>query len=353
MTITAASLEPFDIRLTQAISTSRGSLGDRSGVRVMLTDSTGVVGLGETAPIPGLDAPSVDAIAAELTPFLDTLVGADVSEALAGLDQSGLSVIARFGVHTALADLASGSAELPLHAWLRAGSGGTIRTNALVSSDNPATVHSQVSEAIANGARSVKLKVGVLDPSADVTRIIAASEAAGPAVELRLDANGAWTDEQVRFVVGRVGQHRLSYIEDPTDDPHVFGSLERELGVRMAYDVSPDLRGDVRRIVDDFDQSVFVVKPVAVGGVDRVLDLSRALGSERTLVVTSSIDGPVALLAALHAAAALPDELTAHGLATADLVRGMPHELHPVSGAVQLAPDAVGLGATDLLDVSA
>ena len=338
MKLASAIASPIDIRLTETVPTGAGGVGDRGGLRLLITTSDGHIGLGETAPIPGVDGYGIEALGAEVSKWSAAAEGKNPEELLSDLDNLGLSALARFAVHTSLIDLVAASQGIPLSQYLRAGSPATVAVNSLVSATNPGAVHTQVSEQVAEGIATIKLKVGVAAPTADVTRIIAASEAAGPRVKLRLDANGAWDRETAERVLGRVGYHRVSYVEDPTDDPSEYGAIQESTGVRVALDLPPDTAPLVA--LETSQASVLVVKPAAIGGVDRILDLARQY-DDLEIVVSSSIDREIALAAAIHVAAALPTE-TAHGLSTGSIVRSMPSELIASAGHV-VVPTSVGV----------
>ncbi len=338
MKLATAIASPIDIRLTETVPTGAGGIGDRGGLRLLITTNDGYIGLGETAPIPGVKGYGIESLGGEISKWSAASEGKNPQELLEGLDGVGLSALARFAVHTALVDLIAGANGIPLSQYLRAGSPETVSVNSLVSAANPGAVHSQVSEEVAEGVTSIKLKVGVAEPTSDVTRIIAASEAAGPNVELRLDANRAWDRETAERVLGRVGYHRISYIEDPTDKLEEYGLIRESTGVRVALDLPPDI--SPQQALETSGASVLVVKPAAIGGVDRILDLARKY-DDLTLVVSSSIDREIALAAAIHAASALPVP-TAHGLSTGSIVRSMPTELL-ASGGVMKVPTSIGV----------
>ena len=331
MQISNASSSPFDIRLTESLTTGSGGIGDRGGIAVEVTTASGLTGRGQTASIPGMDSPGLEALAVEAEQWCKSAEGSSVGEALAGLDSVSTNPLARFALHTALADLASQDAGLPLSQWLRAGAAGTVIANGLVTELNPGAVHSHTRQLVLDGATAIKLKVGAVESAQDVTRIIAASEAAGPHVSLRLDANGAWSREAVERVIGRVGRHRIDYIEDPTAIPTEFRAIEEATGVAVARDIP--VTTDAASAVAEANVAVAVVKPAAVGGVDKVIDLVRSLPDLR-VIVTSSIDREIGLAAAIHAAAALPNNDDAHGLSTAMFVRGMPDSLLPHNGSI-------------------
>ena len=238
--IVSSETSSIDIRLTESLTTASGGIGDRGGVRLTITTSNGLSGLGESAPIPGIEGPRLEMIASEIDRWSSTMLDTQVSEAVDRLDGAELSPLARFAVHTALIDVVSQDAGVPLSQWLRAGAQGVVNVNGLVSESNPGAVHARVNELVAEGTSCIKLKVGAEEPALDVTRIIAASEAAGPGVELRLDANRAWDAETVERVVGRVGKHRIAYIEDPTPTPadyrHIGGRPVGDSARRIAAD---------------------------------------------------------------------------------------------------------------------
>ena len=338
MKLASAIASPIDIRLTETVPTGAGGIGDRGGLRLLITTSDGHIGLGETAHIPGTSGYGIETLGAEISKWSAAAEGKNPEELLAGIDAVGLSALARFAVHTALVDLVAGAQGIPLAQYLRAGSPDTVAVNSLVSAANPGSVHSQVGEHVAKGVSAIKLKVGVSAPTADVTRIIAASEAAGPGVELRLDANRAWDRETAERVLGRVGYHRIAYIEDPTGDASEYGAIQESTGVQVALDLPAD--ATPRIALENSGASVLVVKPAAIGGVDRILDLAREY-NDLLIVVSSSIDREIALAAAIHAAAALPTD-RAHGLATGSIVRSMPDDLIAANGRINV-PTSIGV----------
>lgn len=341
MKLRSVSLEPFDIRLATDLRTSAGSIGDRSGIAIRLESDDGVTGEGEAAPVPGRPSAGLDAMAGTLHAWAGQAEGADIDTLLADLDSTPLEGPSRFGVHTAIVDLLARNAGVPLHQFLRSGANPVVATSALVSSDSPAEVHDSCRTAVADGFGAVKLKVAAVDPSMDVTRIIAASEACGADVELRLDANHGWTADQVEFVVGRVGPKRLGYIEDPTPDRSDYESLADATGIAIAVDL---VEGDVPdRVLIESGARVLVVKAAAIGGIDRLLDAARSIGRDHRMILSSSIDGTVGLLAGLHVAAALPIP-DIHGLGTARVVRGIPEFLVPNDGRIEL-PASPGVGS--------
>ena len=338
MQIINAESSSIDIRLNESFPTASGTVGDRGGLRVRLQIDGAPEGVGETAPIPGIDGPGLESIAAEIDTWCAAAVGTSLDDAFGHLTASPASPspLARFAIHTALIDAKSRAAGIPLSQMLRVGAMTQVRVNALVSEANPGAVHARVMQLVNDGMHAIKLKVGAVEPAQDVTRIIAASEAAGPNVALRLDANRSWDAETAERVVGRVGMHRIDYLEDPTSDVSEFHSIEVATGVSVALDLP--LTNDPIAEIERANTSIVVIKPAAIGGVDRIMDLARDM-PDVDIVISSSIDREVALSAAIHAAAALPRSTRPHGLATGTIVRNMPASLIPTDGVLDVSAE--------------
>lgn len=77
----------------------------------------------------------------------------------------------------------------------------------------------------AAGHRRVKIKVG-RDPARDVERVRLAREVLGPALELMVDANGAYTVAQAIAMADRFAAHAVSYFEEPVSADDLDGLRE-------------------------------------------------------------------------------------------------------------------------------
>lgn len=74
----------------------------------------------------------------------------------------------------------------------------------------------------AAGHRRVKIKIG-RDPAADVDRVRVARDAVGPAIELMVDANGAYTRKQALAIAERIAAHGVVYFEEPVSSDDLDG----------------------------------------------------------------------------------------------------------------------------------
>jgi len=303
--------EPFSLDLATPLSTSRGRIERREGFLVRI-ERDGRVGLGEATPLPGWTE-SLDACEAALAGWSN---GEQTD--LAGF---ATAPAARHGLELAITDAEARTAGESLATFLADGSpADTVPVNATVGDGPPEATARATLEAVEDGYRAVKVKVGARDPESDVTRMHAAREAAGDEVELRADANGAWDSQTAERLLDVAAELDFAYVEQPlaADDLSGHAALRgRDVGI--ALDESLAVEGP-ERVLTAEAADVLVCKPMVLGGPRRTLDLARR-ASERGVdaVVTTTIDAVVARVGAVHVAAALPD-VGACGLATGSML---------------------------------
>jgi len=226
-----------------------------------------------------------------------------------------------------------------------------IEVNALVTSEVPASVRREASAAVAQGYRTVKLKVGALGLACDEARVAAARDAVGADTRIRLDANGGWREPEAEQAIARFAPYRIELLEQPVDARDLAG-LAR-LSARSPIPIAADeaLAGGyaLDEILARAAASILVLKPAALGGLrasQRAAARARAAGWG--VVVTSTLDSALGVAAALQLAAALPGPQLAAGLATSGRFEcDLADFPSPSQGALDL-PDRVGLGVAPL-----
>ena len=208
--------------------------------------------------------------------------------------------------------------------------------NATISATDRASAADAALRAASEGFRCVKVKVGVGD---DAGRVAAVRAAAGTDVDVRLDANGAWTVEEAIAAIEALAPAGLELVEEPVHGLHELAQVRRSVAVRVAMDESAAIPGALASSAAD----AVCLKLGRCGGISGLLaaaSLVRATGAEA--YVASTLDGPVGIAAALHAAAAL-SPLPACGLATLAMFDERIDVLPVRDGAIAV-PDAAGLG---------
>jgi L-alanine-DL-glutamate epimerase-like enolase superfamily enzyme len=163
------------------------------------------------------------------------------------------------------------------------------------------------------GFRCVKVKVGVGD---DAGRLAAIRAAAGPQMLLRVDANGAWQSvEEAVLSLRALAPSGLELAEEPVHGVGLLRELRAVSPVPIAMDETAAEAGAGSSGATDA-VCLKIARCGGIGGLLREAAEARAAGS--AVYVASTLDGPVGIAAALHAAAALAADgpLPPCGLAT-------------------------------------
>jgi L-alanine-DL-glutamate epimerase-like enolase superfamily enzyme len=333
-------LRTFSFR--RPLQTSFGELRVRETLELTLTDDDGVTGRGEAAPLEAYDGVPLHVAAKALEQYRPVLARADELGGPRVLDSCrAIADVppAIAAVDVALWDRAARREGRPLAELLTDRAAWAVPVNATIGAEDRAGAASAAAEAVAQGFETVKVKVGVGD---DAGRIAAVRAAIGPDVALRVDANGAWTVEQAIASIAALAPAGLELVEEPVHGVHELAQVRRSVPVRIAMDETAAVPGALASGSADA-VALKLSRCSGVSGLLAAAELVRATGAEP--YVTSMLDGPVGVAAALHAAAALGGgrDMLACGLATLPLFDGTEGVLPVEDGAIAV-PDLVGLG---------
>ncbi len=316
-------LREFSLELRHPVITSRGAITRRDGILVQISDG-GLSGWGEAMPLPGWPGADLSATRRALEAWA------------AGPEPSNLpgERFAHGAVELALLGLEAQRAGRRQSEVLAAGRpvSGSVELNALVSDAHGAAA------AVADGYRTVKLKVGASDPDEEMAAVAAVRGAIGTATRLRLDANGAWTMAQAVTVLTQLEQYDIEYVEEPVVGFEALAKIAEQSSVPVAVDDSLSTAQD--QVPEAI--AVVVVKPMALGGPRTAYAAARRwIDQGRKVVVTNYLDSAIGQHAALSVAAALPGPPQVHGAITPGLFTRDIAETPPVTeGCCPLSPQS-------------
>ena len=357
MRVLRARLAPIRLRLRAPLDTARGALAERRGVLLRLDTDDGRVGWGEATPVAGFGQESAEAAGDALAKLAALAVGREPRELDALLDRAERLApehpAARFALDTALHDLVAQGEGRSLASWLasrrRAGARAAVRVavHALLSARDPDGAADEALRLVAQGFRTLKLKLGAAAPERDLARVAAVRAAVGPRIALRLDANGAWSPDDAVVHLLALAPFAPEWIEQPVPAEDVAGlaRVRARAGVPVAADESATTRERAEAVIAAGAADLLVLKPAAAGGLRaaaRLAELAREAGL--AVVVTSVLDGAVGRAAALALAASLPGPLPACGLATGALLADDLAPDPPVVRGALAVPPGPGLG---------
>jgi L-Ala-D/L-Glu epimerase len=330
------------LHLATPLQSSYGAVHERELVVVTLTGEDGSVGYGEAAPLEEYDGVSTERVQRVLESYRPVLArstdmnGAQVIEACRGVEDLPAALAA---IDLALWDRAGRRADKPVAELLSDDPMTHVPVNATLSALDRAGAAEQAAAAVQAGFQCLKLKVGVGD---DAGRVAATRAAAGPQVALRLDANGAWSVNEAVAAIETLSPAGLELVEEPTHGLHAMREVREQVAVRVSIDETAGEHGALTAGVAD----AICLKISRCGGIAGLLAaaaLVRATGAE--VYLASTLDGPLGVAAAVHAAAALASRgPVAHcGLATLELFEDLENPL-PARQGVIARPTSPGLG---------
>jgi len=326
-------IRAFSLPLARPLTTARGTIDERRGF-LFARDG----GVGEAAPLAGWTE--------SLTECERALEAADDApdweSAVAACEGAPA---ARHAVTLAQLDSEAQSANVPLARHLTDNPAESVPVNATVGDGSPEETAEEARAAAEHGFETVKVKVGARSVAADIDRLRAVRDTTD--ATLRADANGAWTREQAREAVDALADVGVEYVEQPLPADDLAGHTALRggpVGVALDESLTEHALADALAAAD-----YVVLKPMALGGVDRALDAARdAREAGVEPVVTTTVDAVVARTTAVHLAAAIPD-VSACGLATADrLADDLAADPAPVEDGRIRVPDAPGHGVREV-----
>lgn len=353
MQIASAEWVPFRLPFATTFATAQGTQAWRAGLLLRLTDSDGLIGLGEATPTPTFGAGTLaDAwrVAVALLPRLHGLDLRAADELLASLDytQPGVTAVAS-GLDMALCDLHARHAGMSVAAWLGGDPQRPVPVNALIGANDTSTAIAQACSAVAAGYSCVKLKVGVCTTAqAEIERIASVRAALGQTPRLRLDANGAWGVAEAIAIIGAAERYDLELVEQPVAPADLAGMarVRAALHTPIAADEPVGRPDQAQQVIAAQAADLLVIKPMLAGGLrpaQQIMAMAQAAGLGA--FVTTTIDAGVGVAAALHLAATLPTPLRACGLATGPLLAAdlLEQPLRVAEGLMRV-PAQLGLG---------
>lgn len=356
MRITRAEVIPIALPFRERYRTASGELDARSMAILRLRSDDGVRGHGEAVPMSLRGGPDLEQVATQLADCGELLAAADLtalSAADSGRVRSGIGDLldrcrelgagaqALCAVDSALLDLAGRAATAPAWRLLGATAAAPVACNATLDAGSAEAVGIAAAAQRAAGFETFKVKVGV---GSDRERVAAVRVAAGADAHVRIDANGAWSVEQALESLAGMEDLRLELVEQPCDGAAELAEVRARTNVPVVADESVSTLEEAELAVSLGACDAATLKLSKVGGTLDALRIAAVVPS----YLSSALDGPLGIAAALHAAQALPRAGLAaglaHGLGTLEMFAGTYADHEGLYGPSLLPPDAPGLG---------
>ncbi len=334
-------IESIEARLRAPFVSGHGSVSVRELLLVELEAADGQRGHGEAAPLASYDGTSLEDVRAALESCRAILAGADRApppQVIARCAEVVLLPQALAALDLALWDLAGRRVGMP--AWRLLGEAVTapepVRVNWTLSAADRSGAVEETARARTAGFDTLKAKVAIGD---DPGRLAAIRAFAGPDMLIRIDANGAWTPIEAQASLWALEPIGIEFCEEPVAGVEQIRALAADTDIPLALDES----GADPAALTDRACALMCLKISRSGGLSGLLETARrARSAGYEVFLASTLDGPLGIAAALHAAAVLRPG-RASGLATLSMFCDRQDPLPPAAGRIAV-PSGPGLG---------
>lgn len=328
-----ARIIPYTLQFAFTAHTSRETFTEKPTLYLEVFDDNipEVCGVGEIAFFPSLQDSykTKELFKAQVADFV-----ANIDVYASGRPLPENSAI-RFGYEMAMANLAQkGRKGVYQSDEILNRLAGGIRINGLVWMNDHETMRRHIQQKIEEGFHCIKLKIGALDFDREVELISEIRHAfpTSSELEIRVDANGAFTPGNVMQRLDKLARYDLHSIEQPL--PRDCSEMVRvchDSPIPIALDEDMVERWfDAKQCADwlsSINPSYIVLKPSLVGGfeaTDRWIKTAEALGVGWW--VTSALESNVGLSAIAQFLGNYPEQIDriAHGLGTGRIYTNNP-----------------------------
>jgi len=186
--------------------TSRGVM-HRRDIWFLFISKDGLTGMGECAPLEGLSIDDIDGIESQLD-----LLCANPNQYINNPKQLALFPSLRFALEMALLDLENGGTGQ----FFSSPQKSKVKINGLIWMGDADFMLTQINQKLSEGYRCIKIKIGGLDFAKELEILKTIRQHHGPnTLELRLDANGAFSAENIHHRLELLAKFSPHSIEQP------------------------------------------------------------------------------------------------------------------------------------------
>ena len=261
------TIEERELHFKQPAGTSRGVYTERHIWLLRVSDGS-AVGYGECAPLPQLSCDDIPNYGDVLRRHCDEV------ERTGEIDYEALRDFPSmlFGLETAMLSLRSHPSPLLFDTAFSRGETG-IPINGLVWMGTFEEMQQRIEEKLSKGFRCVKLKIGAIDFDAELDLIKKIRRRfSHHDVELRVDANGAFTFDEALYKLELLSQYALHSIEQPIKAGQwsFMSELCRESPLPIALDeelIGVNDLDQKRQMLNIIRPRYIILKPSLHGGM--------------------------------------------------------------------------------------
>jgi L-alanine-DL-glutamate epimerase-like enolase superfamily enzyme len=210
------------------------------------------------------------------------------------------------------------------------------------------TAEEELDGILSRGTRRIKVKIGT-SPQADLEALRRVRAFVGPGVEIRVDANHAYTLSEGEPLYRALADLGVLALEEPLSlrDWPSLQALRQRLGLAVMLDESILSLGDLQAAIAQEAIDVLNVKLTRVGGISQALRYAEVCSQHGVEVALGcSEELGVGTATIVHLAAALPKVHSVEGLGPQRLGFDLIAEQWALTDGMLACPESPGLGVT-------
>lgn len=297
---TLRNKEPFRISAGTTLET-------RNVILKVITDYD-VVGWGESSPSKRVTGETWETVIKVIDRFAPKIVGMCPLRIEQVIDVVDSTIkdnpAAKASVDMALYDILGKTVHKPLF-MLLGGFRTKVLTDITMSIKSPNEMAKDASDAVEKGFKAIKVKVG-LDPDEDVERVKLIREAVGCGVQIRIDANQGWTTEQAIYVLKKIEEFDVQFVEQPVQACDIKGlrTVRKNSPIPVMADESVHSPKDAMRLIKAEAVDLINIKLMKCGGILKGRKIAEiAESAEIPCMIGCMSESSLGIAAAAHLAA--------------------------------------------------
>ncbi len=305
----------------QAGGTSRGVLHQKPSwiLKIFDTDNPETFGIGESSIIPNLSPDKIE----ELEPTIQK-VCENIYFYQNNFNELNHFPSVQFAVETALLDLKNKGRRILFPSKFTEGKD-AININGLIWMGSKEFMRDQIKEKIEEGFKCIKLKIGALNFEEEINILNGIREEYNAEeIELRLDANGAFSPKDALEKIKRLSGFNIHSIEQPIKAGQFdeMAKLCQKSPIPIALDeelIGVKHTEEKQKLLQQIKPQFVILKPSLLGGLEKSLEwINLANGNKIGWWVTSALESNIGLNAIAQWTYQLKNELP-QGLGTGKL----------------------------------
>lgn len=350
MKLVGSQLTETTLRFSAPVKTAVGTLRCRPSLMLSLETETGHRAAGEASPLPGFSVETLADVRTALEEWLPYLLRlshhnfSTPDEIYRVVEHLGGPPSAQHAVEQALLGLLALHRGVPAITLLSQAPTQFVPVHRLVETPD------QAIDAVQARVGTIKVKVGAHSIKEDTDRLLAIRNAVGNSIDIRVDANGAYTFPEALQAIEGFRSANVDALEEPIRgrDLVQLAQLRQHSPIFLLADESVRNGQDLERCIGLEAADGVVLKPMLLGGPIHSYRLAqRAIEAGLMCSVTTTFDGVLGRRSALWVAASLPaDARLSCGLMTGRFLEDGQPEAGPVHSGAMWLPDSTikGMG---------